>query len=104
MSAFIAHYREADSPPALTSNNGSELEKKGNDFEAGYTLDDNKGGSKQASASDENAMAQLIAVAVLEFGIILHRHVLMRPMSTTRRELTEAYFQRFDRTHLIYGQ
>jgi hypothetical protein len=84
MGAFIAHYREADSLPALTFNNDSELEKsgKGNDFEAGYTLD-YKGGSKQASlASDENAMAQLIAVAVLEFGIILHRHVLLRLMST----------------------
>jgi hypothetical protein len=96
MGAFIAHYREADSPPALTFNNDSELERtgkgKGNDFEAGYTLD-YKGGSKQASsASDENAMAQLIAVAVLEFGIILHRHVLMLPMSTILRELTEACF------------
>ena len=84
MGAFIAHYREADSLPALTFNSDSELERtgKGNDFEAGYTLD-YKGGSKQASsASDENAMARLIAVAVLEFGIILHRHVLMLPMST----------------------
>ena len=87
MSAFIAHYREADSLPALTSNYDSELEKtgKGNDFEAGYTLHE-KGGCKQASlASDENAMAQLIAVAILEFGIILHRHVLLRPMSTLFR-------------------
>ena len=79
-----------------TFNNDSELEKtgRGNDFEAGYTLD-YKGGSKQASlASDENAMAQLIAVAVLEFGIILHRHVLCVPCSdnSTRRELTEACF------------
>jgi hypothetical protein len=81
MGAFIAHYREADSSPALTSNNDSELEKtgKGDDFEAGYTLD-YKGGHKQAPLA--SAMAQLIAVAVLEFGIILHRHVLLRPMST----------------------
>lgn len=78
MGTFIAHYREADSSPALTPNNDSELEKpgKGNDFEGGYTLD-YKGGSERASlASDKNAMAQLIAVAVLEFGIILHRYVL----------------------------
>jgi hypothetical protein len=82
MGAFIAHYREADSSPALTFNNDSELEKtgKGNDFEVDYTLD-YKGGNKQASlASDENARAQLVAVAVLEFGIILHRHVLLRPI------------------------
>jgi len=70
-----AHYREADPSPALTFNNDSELEKteKGSDFEAGFTLD-YKGGSKQASlASDKNPLAQLIAVAVLELGIILHR-------------------------------
>jgi len=74
MGAFIAHYREADSSPALAFNNDLELEKtgKGNYFEAGYALD-YKSGSKQVSlASDENAMAQIIAVAVLEFGIILH--------------------------------
>jgi hypothetical protein len=92
MGAFIAHHREADSSPAFIFNNDSELEKtgKGNDFEAGYTLD-HKGGSKQASsASDENAMAQLIAAAVLEFGIILHRHVLLCPMvHLIPRELIE---------------
>jgi len=34
-------------------------------------------GSKQAlPLSDENAMAQLIGVAILEFGVVLHRHVL----------------------------
>ena len=82
MGAFIAHYREADSSPALTFNNDPELEKtgKGNDFEADYAFD-YKDGNKQASlASDENARAQLVAVAVLEFGIILHRHVLSRPI------------------------
>ena len=51
MGTFIARVsKEADSPPALTFNNDSELEKtgRGNDFEAGYTLD-YEGGSKQAS-------------------------------------------------------
>jgi hypothetical protein len=65
MGAFIAQDREMDSSPALTLNYNSELEitGKGNDFEAGYTLD-YKGGSKQASlASDKNSMAQLIAIA-----------------------------------------
>ena len=79
-----AHYREVDPSPALTFNNDSELEKtgKGSDCEAGFTLD-YKGGSKQASlAPDKNAVAQLIAVAVLELGIILHRHVLLRSTST----------------------
>jgi hypothetical protein len=83
MGTFIAHHREADSSPAPAFNNDPELEKtgKGNDFEAGCTLD-SKGGSEQASlVSDENAMAQLIAVAVLESGIILHRYALPR-MST----------------------
>jgi hypothetical protein len=82
MGAFIANYRETDSSPAITFNHDSELEKTGNvnGFEAGYALD-YKDGNKQASlASDENARAQLVAVAVLEFGIILHRHVLLRPI------------------------
>ncbi|KAF8493243.1 hypothetical protein F5888DRAFT_1927142 [Russula emetica] len=35
------------------------------------------GDSKQAlHLTDENAMAQLIGVAILEFGVVLHRHVL----------------------------
>ena len=34
------------------------------------------GDSKQLLLlSDENAMAQLIGVAILEFGVVLHRHV-----------------------------
>ena len=83
MGAFIAHYQEADSSSALTYNSDSELEKTGmgNDFELVYALGC-KGGSRQALASlasEENAMAQLIAVAILEFGVILHRHVLLRP-------------------------
>ena len=79
MGTFIAHYQEADSSPALTSNDDSELEKlgKGNDFEAGYTLDYTGGREQPSLALYENAMAQLIAVAVLEFGIILHRYVLL---------------------------
>lgn len=84
MGHFIAHYKETSSSPTLIFNNDSKLEKTGmgNKFEVGLTLDD-KGGSKQASlTSDGNAMAQLSAVAVLEFGIILNRHVPLRPMST----------------------
>lgn len=95
MGAFIAHYREADSSPALTfSDDDSELEKteNGNDFEAGY---------KQASlAPNENAMARLIAVAVLEFGIILHSTLigLTLAMDNRWRVLFVAviFYQMFD--------
>jgi hypothetical protein len=36
-------------------------------------MDDSK---QELLLSDENALAQLIGVAILEFGVILHRHVL----------------------------
>lgn len=83
MGAFIAHHQEADSSPALTfvTDSEPEITGKGNDFEAGYALDYEGGNKEMPSTSDKNALAQLIAVAVLEFGIILHRHVLLRSIS-----------------------
>lgn len=84
MSAFIAHYQAASSSPALIFNTDSKLENTGmgNEFEAGYTLDDKDGSMQALLTSDRNAIAQLIAVAFLESGIIVNRHVLLRPMST----------------------
>lgn len=93
MDAFIAHYQEADSSPALIFNSDSDLEKteKEDDLNAGDTLDYEGGNEQDSLALDKNAVAQLIAVAVLEFGIILHRHVLLRHTSTcsarTNRDL-----------------
>jgi hypothetical protein len=76
MGVFIAHCQEADSAPALTSNSDSELEKtETGKYDTGHTLS-HIDGSKQASpTSDENPVAQLIGVAAIEFGIVLHRHV-----------------------------
>jgi len=50
-------------------------EKIGKDSEANH-VHNHLGDSKQLLLlSDENAMAQLIGVAILEFGVVLHRHV-----------------------------
>jgi zinc transporter 1/2/3 len=75
MGAFVTHGPEAESAPAPISDKSSEPETtgKGNgfDFEAGRTTS-HIDGSKQALESDENAMAQLMGVGGLEFGIVLH--------------------------------
>jgi hypothetical protein len=77
--AFVTCHPEAESAHAPTFDDSPKLEKTqmGNnfDFEAGRTtnhIDDNK---QAPLASDENAMDQLIGVAVLELGIVLNRHV-----------------------------
>jgi hypothetical protein len=79
--AYTAHGPEAEFPLASTSGDHndhghSDPEKvaKGSPASHAHSA---MGDSKQASPlSDENAMAQLIGVAILEFGVILHRHVL----------------------------
>ncbi len=91
MGAFIAHCQEAGSTPALTSNSDLELEKTemGKD-DAGHILS-HMDGTKQASlTSDKNPMAQLLGVAAIEFGIVLHRQVLFHMSTLFPRELTEA--------------
>ncbi len=79
MGTFVTCHPEAGSAHVPTFDDGPELgkTKMGNDFdfEADRTInhiDDNK---QAPLASDENAMDQLIGVAVLELGIVLHRHV-----------------------------
>jgi hypothetical protein len=79
--AYTAHGPEAEFALATTSHDHndhghSDLEKVAKDSPASHAHSD-VSDSKQASPlSDENAMAQLIGVAILEFGVILHRHVL----------------------------
>jgi hypothetical protein len=80
LGAFVARDPDTESAQAPTSDNGSELETtgKGCDFkyEAGRAIS-HIGISEQASlASDGNALDQSIGVAALEFGTVLHRHVL----------------------------
>jgi hypothetical protein len=59
---------------APTSDNDVESRKlEGNkeEFEADHTVDY----VKSSDVSDEDALAQIIGVAILEFGVVLHRHV-----------------------------
>jgi hypothetical protein len=74
--AYTAHGPEAESALAPTSDHGhSDPEKITKESPASHVH--TMGDSKQAlPLSDEDAMAQLIGVAILEFGVILHRHVL----------------------------
>ncbi len=74
--AYTAHGPEGEFALASTSHDHShhghsDPEKVIDD---GLTRG-HSGDSKQGFTSDENAMAQLIGVAILEFGVILHRYV-----------------------------
>ena len=75
MGGFVAHGPEGAPATASTSDDSKghpdvEPMHDEKNLEAGHTVDDVKG-----YVSDENAMAQIIGVAILEFGVILHRHV-----------------------------
>jgi len=73
--SYTAHGPEGEPEPAPTSSDSPDPEKIEKDLHVGHThnhVDDTKGKSFQ---TDADAMAQLIGVAILEFGVILHRHV-----------------------------
>jgi hypothetical protein len=61
--------RAEDSAAAAPDMEGANVEKKQKDFKAG------NGESDEDDFTDENALAQIIGVAILEFGVVLHRHV-----------------------------
>jgi hypothetical protein len=75
--AFAAHGPEAEFPLAPTTpdhndhghSDPEKVVKDSPDIHAHSHMGDSK-------LSDEDALAQLIGVAILEFGVILHRHVL----------------------------
>ncbi|KAI0306097.1 ZIP-like iron-zinc transporter [Multifurca ochricompacta] len=83
--ALLAHGPEGGSAPALTSGDHSEqqpdvesmrlekIEKKSN-FESSHPPS-HSDGSGHGFLTDEGAVAQLIGVAILEFGVILHRSI-----------------------------
>jgi hypothetical protein len=78
--AYTAHGPEAEFALAPTSHDHndhghSDPEKAAKDSPASHAHSP-MSDSKQALLSDENSLAQLIGVAILEFGVILHRHVL----------------------------
>jgi zinc transporter 1/2/3 len=72
--AYTAHGPEAEDP-ASRDQGHSDLEKIGKHSDPGHAHS-HSGDSKQVLLMmDENAMAQLVGVGILEFGVILHRHV-----------------------------
>ena len=79
MGAYTAHGPEAEIPSPSRDHNDhghSDPEKAAKDPSASHAHS-HMGDSKQALLlMDENAMAQLIGVAILEFGVVLHRHVI----------------------------
>jgi hypothetical protein len=77
--AYAAHGPEGDPVLEPTSGNGSDLEKSAKDFNAVHVTED------ESFQTDQDAMAQLIGVGILEFGVILHRHVLYSPPPFTHR-------------------
>jgi hypothetical protein len=78
LGAFVARGPETESPPAPTSDNDPKLKTtgKGNDFdfEACHAI-------SHEQASYDVVMAQLMGVAVLEFGTVLNRHVFLHHVS-----------------------
>jgi zinc transporter 1/2/3 len=68
--AYTAHGPEADflPDPASGDHGHSDLEKAGKGSGADHSSDS----KQELLLTDEEAMAQLIGVAILEFGVILH--------------------------------
>jgi hypothetical protein len=78
MDAF-AHHGPAGGPASSDGSNHVEdmnPEKSQRDIEASHTVGHVKGSENGSYLSDEDAMAQIIGVAILEFGVVLHRHVV----------------------------
>jgi hypothetical protein len=79
--AFTAHGPEAEFASAPTSRDHndhghSDPEKVAKDSPASHAHSHMDVSKQELLLSDENAMAQLIGVGILEFGVVLHRHVL----------------------------
>ena len=80
----IAHGPEGSPEPGPTSPRGPDvesmhLEKTGKDSETGHSVNRVGDTAHVKIMTDEGAMGQLIGVAILEFGVILHR--LVKPVS-----------------------
>jgi hypothetical protein len=74
--AFAAHGPESESAPAPASGDGSgDVGKTDKDFEAAHSASSSDQNKEGSFMSDEDSMAQLVGVAILEFGVVLHRHV-----------------------------
>jgi|SRR5712671_3204926 len=84
---FSALVDGSEAPPLVRVENVS-VEKTGVVAEACPTGTPDQG----SPFSSESAMAQVISVAILEFGIILHRSVLLRVIHINSAQLTRLSF------------
>ena len=75
--SYAAHGPEADSEQDPTSGNSSDLEKVTKVSDVGHAHHHVDTRKEKSFQNDVDAMAQLIGVAILEFGVVLHRHVFL---------------------------
>jgi len=73
--SYAAHGPEADAAQDPTSGDGSDIEKLEVTKIADVGHASHNVRKEKSFQIDEDAMAQLIGVAILEFGVVLHRHV-----------------------------
>ena len=76
----VAHGPEGSPEPGPASPRspdveGMRLEKTDKDSETGHSVNRAEDAAHVKIMTDESAMAQLIGVGILEFGVILHRSV-----------------------------
>lgn len=77
---MVAHGPEGSPEPGPASPRspdveGMRLEKTDKDSETGHSVNRAEDAAHVKIMTDESAMAQLIGVGILEFGVILHRSV-----------------------------
>jgi hypothetical protein len=63
--------RAQDSEAAAPDIKSADVEKEQKDSKVGH----GEVGEDILYVTDENALAQIIGVAILEFGVVLHRYV-----------------------------
>jgi hypothetical protein len=90
----VAHGPEGSPVPAPTSPRipdveSMHLEKAEKDSETGHSVNRVDDAGKFKTMTDESAMAQLIGVGILEFGVILHRFV--KPFPLYGRQMNDLY-------------
>lgn len=89
--SYAAHGPEADSEQNPTSGDGSDLEKVTKSSDVGHAHHGVDTRMEKSFQNDVDAMAQLIGVGILEFGVVLHRHVFVHVPSFPH-QITEPVF------------
>lgn len=83
--SYAAHGPEADPEQDPTSGEGSDLEKVTKISDVGHAHHDVNTRKEISFQNDVDAMAQLIGVGILEFGVVLHRHVFVPVLLSPHR-------------------